>query len=322
MKVLVIGAAGGFGGSVARELVRRGHSVRALVRPGGRVPALEGATLFEGDALDLGAMDRAAAGMDAIVWGFHLPYPEWVPGAVEAARITAEVAARHAATVLFPGNVYGLGVPREGRMNEQHPRSPRSKLGEIRNEIEGLFERAAARGARTIILRAGDYLGPRTANTWFEMMAGRAVSGARILDPGGHGVPHAWAYLPDVARAGVDLLEQREVLAAFDVFHFEGYELDTTAMIGAIRTALGDPRRGTLGLPWWLLRAAAPFSPMLRCLLTMRYLWEEPVLLDGAKLRAALPALRVTPLAEAVGTTLAHLAEERRIALGRPALVT
>jgi nucleoside-diphosphate-sugar epimerase len=319
MKVLVIGAAGGFGGTVARELLSRGHAVRALVRPGGRVPALDGATPVTGDALDPAALERAADDVDAIAWGFHLPYHLWVPGAVEAARITAELAARRALTVLFPGNVYGLGAS-ASPMDERAPKRPRSKLGEIRNEIEGLFERAAVRGGRTIVVRAGDYLGPHTANTWLEMMSARAVSGGRIVDPGGRGIPHAWAYLPDVVRAGVDLLERRESLAPFDVFHFQGYDVDTTTMIDAIRSGLSDANRRTIGLPWWLIRAASPFSPLLKQLGTMRYLWEEPVLLDGSKLRRALPDLRVTPLDTAVTTTLRHLAAARGVALPHPAL--
>src|SRR5437867_2768177 len=89
MKTLVIGAAGGFGGTVARELVRRGHDVRALVRPGGRIPVVAGAELVEADALDAEAVGKAARGVDAIVWGFHLPYEKWEPAAIDAARVTA-----------------------------------------------------------------------------------------------------------------------------------------------------------------------------------------------------------------------------------------
>jgi hypothetical protein len=36
----------------------------------------------------------------------------------------------------------------------------------------------------------------------------------------------------------------------------------------------------------------------------MRYIWDEQVVLDDAKLRAALPGFRETPLREALTTTL------------------
>lgn len=319
MKALVIGAAGGFGGTVGRELERRGHEVRALVRPGGNKPKLRGAELFEGDALDRDAVVRAARGVDAIVWGFHLPYPKWVPGAVEAARVTAEAAGQTGATVLFPGNVYGLGSGFSDPVRETAPRRSRSTLGDVRNQIESIFEQSTARGARVVVLRAGDYLGPDAHNTWFELMSGRALRGGRILDPGAPGVPHAWAFLPDVARAGVALLEQRSALAPFELFHFAGYAVDSAMMIDSIRRALGDPARRTWRLPWGLLRLASAFSTMLRLALGVRYLWDEPVILDGSKLRRALPAFRETPLDDAVTQTLWALAARTGATFPAPA---
>lgn len=306
MKTLVIGAAGGFGGEMARELERRGHMVRALARPGGRKPAVgEHTQVFEGDALDPEAMDRAATGMDAIVWGFHLPYTKWVPGAVESARITANVAARHRATVLVPGNLYGLGSGFDGPVSESAAFRPRSRLGEIRNEIESIFEQATKRGAGVIVLRAGDYIGPGLDNSWLSMMTSRVGQGGRIFDPAPRGVPHAWAYLPDVVRAGALLLEKRSEFAAFEFFHFEGYSVDTSRMIEAVRGAAGDPTRGVWRFPWWVLKAASPFSAMVRSILSVRYLWNEPVILDGSKLKRTLPGFHVTPLDEAVTASLA-----------------
>jgi len=322
MKTLVIGAAGGFGGTVARELVRRGHAVRALVRPGGRKPELDRAELVVGDAFDRDAVGNAARGVDAIVWGFHLPYPKWVPGALDSARITGEVAAREHATVLFPGNLYGLGSDHPAAIAEDAPFRSRSRLGDIRNEIEAIFEKSTSDGARTIVLRAGDYLGPEAHNTWLELMTSRAIRGGRILDPGKRGVPHAWAYLPDVARAGVDLLERRAELVPFERFHFEGYSVDSTRMIDAVRRALGDRSRKTWRFPWPLVRLAAPFSKTLRLALEVRYLWDEPVVLDGRKLYVTLPAFRTTPLDDAVARTLSAIAVRAGVSPPAPMLET
>ena len=44
-------------------------------------------------------------------------------------------------------------------MDERAQKRPRSRLGEIRNEIESIFEEATSHGARVIVLRAGDYIG-------------------------------------------------------------------------------------------------------------------------------------------------------------------
>jgi nucleoside-diphosphate-sugar epimerase len=140
------------------------------------------------------------------------------------------------------------------------------------------------------------------------MMTSRALSNGRLIDPGGHGVPHAWAYLPDVARAGVLLIERHAELEPHAVFHFEGYEADGAAMLDAARRALSKPSLGAFHVPWWLLVVISPLSRMLRLLLSVRYLWTEAVLLDGEKLHRTLPEFRVTPLDEAVKRTLTWMA--------------
>jgi hypothetical protein len=117
--------------------------------------------------------------------------------------------------------------------------------------------------------------------------------------------------LPDVARAGVELLEARARLAPFDVFNFEGYSVDSSVMIDALRDVLGDPNRRTWAFPWWLVRAASPFSRALRLALEVRYLWDEPVVLDGKKLRRTLPEFETTPLGEALAATLAAWSDAR-----------
>ena len=61
MKVLVTGATGFLGSEIARELVRQGHSVRALVRPTSRRDALAGLPIdaMVGDIRDPGSVGRA-----------------------------------------------------------------------------------------------------------------------------------------------------------------------------------------------------------------------------------------------------------------------
>ena len=140
MKALVIGASGAFGGAVAREMIERGIHVTAMVRPGGSAVALDVATV-QGDALVAEDVLRAARGQDVIVFGFHVPYTQWDPVAVDAARNVAAAARAVGATVLFPGNVYTLPTS-DAPLDERTEPAPRTKLGRIRVEMEAIFERA------------------------------------------------------------------------------------------------------------------------------------------------------------------------------------
>ncbi len=125
--VLVTGASGFLGWHVARALVERGYSVRALVRPGSRVEELpvERAT---GDLRDLSSLERAAAGCGLL---FHVAadYRLWSkdPGQlyrsnVEGTRNLLE-AARGAGIerMVYTSTVGCIGIPHGGLGDETTP---------------------------------------------------------------------------------------------------------------------------------------------------------------------------------------------------------
>ncbi len=69
MKVLVTGATGFIGGNLARELVKQGYQVRALVRKGSNLKSLQGLNmeLAEGDLLDKTSLEKALEGCEGLV---------------------------------------------------------------------------------------------------------------------------------------------------------------------------------------------------------------------------------------------------------------
>ena len=69
LPVLVVGATGSLGGKVVDELLKRGKSVRALVRPTTDASRLEkrGVEIARGDMLDLDSLVAAMNGADAVI---------------------------------------------------------------------------------------------------------------------------------------------------------------------------------------------------------------------------------------------------------------
>ena len=110
----------------------------------------------------------------------------------------------------------------------------------------------------------------------------------RILQPGAPGVGHQWAYLDDFAHTVGLLLDQRGQLPRHAVFHTAGHwdaDGQTLArrMADLLEAASGQRPR-VQPFPWWALRLAAPFHPLSRELLEMRWLWRQPVRLSNARL--------------------------------------
>lgn len=307
---LVLGATGGIGGEVARAMVGRGWRVLALCRHPDAAPPLEGVRWIGGDAMHGAQVLAAAQGAAVIVHAVNPPgYRDWDKLVLPMLENTIAAARAVGARILLPGTLYNYGSGTSQPLNEASAQQPSSRKGAIRVRMEETLRAAARQGVRALVVRAGDFFGPRAGNNWFSqglVRPGTAL--ARIAYPGAPGVGHAWAYLPDLAESMVRLLECEERLAPFDSVHFRGHwDADGRQMVDALRRASGNPDLKAGRLPWALLRLASPFVAVFREMREVRYLWSEAFELDNAKLLRLLGSETHTPLDEAVRATLLGL---------------
>ncbi len=124
---LVTGASGFLGWHVARLLVERGHTVRALVRPSSKLRELDAEAVL-GDLCDPDSVRRAAAGCGLV---FHVAadYRLWAADAGELYRSNVDgtrnvmQAARNAGVdrVVYTSTVGCIGVPPGGEGDENYP---------------------------------------------------------------------------------------------------------------------------------------------------------------------------------------------------------
>jgi nucleoside-diphosphate-sugar epimerase len=313
--VLVLGISGSIGLAVAEALGRRGTAVHALARdPDGARAVLAGrgraglpVAWHRGDALDRDAVVRAAGGMDLIMHGVNPPkLRRWREEAVPMLANALAAAEASGARVLFPGNAYVFAPASGPAVDEATPHRPETRKGAVRRDMERMLLDAAARGVRSLTVRAGDYFGPGVAGSWFHQMIATCGGEVRaVRDLCSPGVGHAWAYVPDLAETFARLIEREEALDTHAVFHFGGHWTDPgSTMAEAIRDALRPRRVPIRPFPWPLMRLAAPFVPMVREALEMRWPWRHPLRLDGRKLEALIGPEPHTPLDEAVRATL------------------
>ena len=317
-RVLVLGASGGIGGEVARQLRDAGWQVRALRRGGAPEPGARAALAasaiewLDGDVLSREAVIRAAQGCTVIVHAVNPPgYRRWAQVVLPMIDNTLAAAAAVGATVVLPGTVYNYGPNAFPLLREDSPQQPLTRKGAIRVELERRMQAASERGVHSIVVRAGDFFGPHVGNSWLAQGLIKAGAPVRVVrQPSARGVGHAWSYVPDVARTMLELIARRDSLPTFATFHMAGHwDADGTQIVDAIcrvarRHGL-EPQRKPF--PWAIARAVSPFVTTLRELMEMRYLWQEPLQLDNARLVATLGREPHTPLDEAMEATLIGL---------------
>lgn len=311
---LVLGATGGIGGEVARQLRDAGWDIRALKR--GLQQGMErrdGIVWMRGDAMNRDNVLHAARGCSVIVHAANPPgYRNWSELVLPMIDNTIAAAIAERATIVLPGTVYNYGPDAFPLIAEDAPQQPLTRKGAIRVELEQRLKAATRDGARVIVVRAGDFFGPRVGNNWLSQ--GLVKPGERVATinlPGDPGVGHQWSYLPDVARTMGELLARRDKLEPFAAFHLAGHwDDDGTHMAAAIQRVIqrhGEAPPKVRAFPWWLVRLASPFAATLHELLEMRYLWRQPVRMTNTRLVAFLGREPHTPLDEAVEATLEGL---------------
>ncbi|QDK45559.1 hypothetical protein DOM22_10560 [Bdellovibrio sp. ZAP7] len=305
---LILGISGGIGGEVAKALIASGWKVKGLLRHENDSTPTE-VDIIKGDALNRNDVIAAAKGVDVIVHALNPPgYKNWSLQVLPMIDNTIAAAKAVGARIVLPGTIYNYGIKTPPIITETTPQEPSTRKGLIRKNLEIKLLQAANEGIRVLIVRCGDFYGPKPGNNWFSQGMVKPNRPVTIIsNPSTKGVGHAWAYLPDVASTMVQLLNQEERLATFDVFNFGGnWDFDGQQMANMINANLKTPAK-VRKAPWFIFLLLAPFVPTFRELLEMKYLWRKEYRLDNSKLKAFLGAEPSTPFAQAVGNTLRGL---------------
>jgi nucleoside-diphosphate-sugar epimerase len=170
LRVLVTGATGFTGGHLARALVRRGETVRALVRDLARAQMLgeSGVTLVAGDLADAASLARATRDVD-VVYNIAALYreaglPDETYRAVNAGsvRTLIEAAAANGVRRVVHCSTVGVhGDVEHPPANEDAPLRPGDIYQRTKVEGEEVARQASARtGVEVVIARPTGIYGP------------------------------------------------------------------------------------------------------------------------------------------------------------------
>ncbi|PVZ83880.1 hypothetical protein C9426_25120 [Serratia sp. S1B] len=303
--VLILGANGRFGHAACQAFAAAGWRVLAQCRrPPLYLPIT--AKALNIDALDTAALCRAAEGVDVVVNALSPQYTQWEQLSLPLATSALTVAKTSGALLMMPGNVYNFGDNLPMELQVTTPQFGTHSKARIRIAIEQQLQTATEEGVDSVIVRAGDFFGGPVRGSWFDLAICKYLQQEKFIYPGPYDIPHAWAYLPDLATCFVKLAEKEQCSQGAQIFHFPGYTVTGEELYQAMQAVYGRPlRRGAL--PWYLFYLIAPFSPMMRATLRMRYLWQKPHRLCDDALLERLGSVPHTPLKQALAGALSAL---------------
>jgi nucleoside-diphosphate-sugar epimerase len=298
--IVVLGY-GASGRAIVEALAARGDAVRVAQRstPKGVPP---GATHIPCDVLDAASVRRAIDGAKQVVLAVGFAYDRRVWRKVWPKTMANVLAACEAtgARVVFVDNLYQLG-PQTKPRTEDMPLSNRGAKPKILAKVtrQWLAKRDRVRFAA---LRCTDFYGPGiVASHLGPQSLGAVAQGkpAMLLAP--PDTPHDFAYVPDIARAVLTLLDAPDD-AYGQIWNMPCAPTRTPRellQIGA--DALGVKLR-IRTIPLWLLPVMGIFAQFMKEVWDVRFTWNRPYIVDGSKFTKRF-GFKPTPFEEGITAT-------------------
>jgi nucleoside-diphosphate-sugar epimerase len=285
-QLTVIIGYGAVGRATAAALVARGDNVRIAQRSRpADLPA--GADYRPCDTLDAAGVRAAIDGADQVVLAVGFAYDRkvwrkvWIPTMTNVVEACAASGAR----LVFLDNLYQLGPQRAPR-REDMPLTKHGAKPAILSAVTRIWMDSAKAGrVRVAALRCTDFYGPgvpvsHIGSTAFGPLAqGKA---AMLLAP--PDTPHDFAYVPDIARAIVSLLDAPDD-AYGQVWNMPCAPTRTPREILKLGAAALGVKPAITAVPLWLLPLLGVFSTFMREVADVGFTWDRPYVVDGSKFK-------------------------------------
>jgi len=303
---VVLGASGGLGNAVVRELVRQGKRVRAANRTG-QIEAPDSVEKVQMNASDLESTKKACDGASLVYHCVNAPYTKWPEIFPNLTRNIIEAAAAANAKLIFGDNLYMYGSV-DGKIHEALPYRSTGRKGSTRIEMANDVMAAHKAGkvqvsiGRVSIGRAPDFFGPHaTGAAMGERVFKPALTGGTAFLLGNIDAKHTYSFVDDFARGLIMLAEHDKALG--EVWHVPSAEtLTTRQFVEKIFNLAGTEPKIKVALKF-MLSLMGLFNPMMLELKEMMYEWENDYIVDHSKFVQHFD-FTPTPHEEAIRTTL------------------
>lgn len=305
-KALVIGATGGMGYSVVRELVSRGVEVVAFARTEWKLEKLfvqeQKVTLFAGDIFKLEELEKAATGVDVIFQCANIPYSQWEERLELFIGNVLTAAKSKSAKFVSVDNIYAYGRSHGMKVTETAPKNPHTKKGKLRLRMGQLIKES---GVPYVIAHFPDFYGPNAENTLLHYTLKSVVANKKAGFVGGQDIPREFIFTPDGAKALVHLALEESAYG-------QSWNIPGVGVIKGIEIVelLREDSRyeGKVStISKTMIRLLGLFNRDMREMVELFYLNEEPVILDGSKYEQYFGELPRTSYREGLKQTIEYM---------------
>lgn len=305
-KTLVIGASGGMGYALVKELSARGVDVIAFARNQEKMERLykndTKVSILKGDIFNMEDLQAASKGVDIIIHAANIPYPEWNDKLPILINNLLQAANTNSSKLAIVDNIYAYGRSPGKLVDENSPKKPHTKKGRIRLEMEELVK---ASGIPYIIAHFPDFYGPNAENTILNYALQNVVDNKKSMFVGNQKIAREYIYTPDGAKALVTLALNDQ--AYFQNWNIPGYDVITGEdIIQQLREITGFAKKVTT-VTKGMIQLLGILNPMMREVVEMYYLNEEPVILSGAKYEKEFGVIPKTSYREGLEATIKHM---------------
>lgn len=247
-----------------------------------------------------------AGGAD--VW-FHcanVPYHEMASKLILLGESVMAAAEQAAVRVVAIDGIYPYGRRQSDPVTEEHPKEPHTRKGKVRLEFERMLFGKRWSRAKVLIARLPDYYGP-TANeaSYLGSTLEAIAAGKMAFFIGNMHTPREYVYLPDAAAMVVEA-------ASMDFAYGQNWNIPGAGAIsGKEIVKLAQMSSGSakpvIPLKKTGLSLLGMAVPVMKEVVEMLYLTEEPLTLSRKKYEESIGPVIATPFPEGIRATIQAL---------------
>jgi len=263
-------------------------------------------TLAVGDAMRPEDIAAQAGDADVMFHCANVPYHEMVNKLIPLGESVMEAAERLAVKVVAIDGIYPYGRRQMQLVTEDHPKQPHTIKGRVRLDFERMLFSKRWTKAEVMIARLPDYYGP-TANeaSYLGSTLEAIAAGKLAFFIGNMHMPREYVYLPDAAAMVVELAGQDSAYG--QNWNIPGAGVISGREIARIAQQASGQVKPVIPLKKLGLSLLGMGMPVMKEIVEMLYLTEEPLTLSRDKYEQFIGPITATPFEEGIAATVLAL---------------